>query len=142
MNCQNDISIEIEATIAYYDEDEYPFLRDGMKMTIKDKDFIFIKESNSYTKKQNILLHEQGHCYFGHTHLSCHAFSWKSRQEHQANMYMLEKRADEWLSKYDWEPEFVDIEAFLDHFELDYKLYNDAYNIFKRILAQNSGAIL
>lgn len=138
----DDISSEIEATIVYFNKDEHAFLRDGMKLTIKGENYIFIEINNSSKKSGNILLHEQGHCYYGHTHLNCHAFGWKNRQEHEANLYMLEKRADEWLSKYDWEPKFVDIEAFLDYFELDYKHYNDAYNIFKHILAQNSGAIL
>ncbi|WP_242327799.1 zinc peptidase [Lactococcus lactis] len=138
MNCKNDISLEIKATIAYFDVEEYPFICDGMKITIKDEDFIFIKESNSYIKKQNILLHEQGHCYYGHTHLNCHSFGWSNHQEHEADMYMLEQRIDEWLSQYDWFPDIIDVYAFLDYFELDYRHYNDAYNLFKHIISHNT----
>ncbi|MCW2281373.1 zinc peptidase [Lactococcus lactis] len=141
MELSDDISLEIEATIIYFDKEEYKFLRDGMKVTSRGQNFIFIEITNSSKQTGNILLHEQGHCYYGHTHLSCHSWGWSNKQEHEANMYMIEQRAEEWLSDYDWLPTSVDIEAFLKHFELEHKHYNDAYNIFKRILTQDDIAL-
>ncbi|MFK4899207.1 hypothetical protein ACI1S7_10365 [Lactococcus petauri] len=37
---------------------------------------------------------------------------------------MIEKRADQWLATYDWEPQFIDYHAFMEHFEIGKWFYN------------------
>lgn len=70
-------------------------------------------------------------------HYKCHSKGWSSKQEKQADKYMIKQRADEWLAGYDWEPEFIDFEAFIKHFELDKKMYDLVVEVFESILGHN-----
>ncbi len=50
---------------------------------------------------------------------------------------MIQYRADQWLSEYDWEPEFIDYKAFMDYFEIDNHLYNLVVEVFSKILSHS-----
>ena len=76
-----------------------------MKFNIRGTAYIFIDIFNSEKVTQNILLHEIGHVSFGHRHLDCRSSGWDRRQEREADRYMIEHRADEWLAQFDWEPD-------------------------------------
>lgn len=50
---------------------------------------------------------------------------------------MIEQRADQWLSTYNWETDTIDYDSFLDYYELDYDLYDLAHEVFEHLLGWN-----
>lgn len=134
MGIIRELLLEIGAKIRYFDPFEFPNLKDGMKFSIRSIIYIFVSIRNSEMGTQNVLLHEIGHGFFGHNHLSCRCPGWDRKQERQADRYMIEYRADEWLSAFDWEPEVIDYDAFLEYFELERRHRDLAIEVFDSIL--------
>lgn len=134
MSLIRDLLLELSAVIKYYDPADFPNLKDGMKFTIRGVTYIFVSINNSDMETQNILLHELGHVYFGHIHLNCRASGWDRKQEKEADRYMLEYRAEEWLSQFNWEPEVIDYDAFIEYFELEKRHYNLIVEIFDEMI--------
>ncbi len=95
---------------------------------------ICLNDNVSTVRQENVLLHETGHSFYKHDHYDCHSLGWSYKQERQANEYMIHYRADQWLSEYDWEPEYVDYEAFMEHFEIDRRLYDLVAEVFSEII--------
>ena len=137
MKLIHELSLEVGATIKYFNKEESQFLRDGMKFTVNGEDYLLASDDNSETQTENIMYHEIGHSFYGHKHHDCYAFSLRSKQEKEAHKYMIEQRADQWLATYDWEPRFIDYDAFMKHFEIDNRLYNLVVDVFDEILGNS-----
>lgn len=100
----------------------------------KEISTICLNDCASSIRQGNVLLHEIGHCYCGHLHFESHSKGFSCKQEYEADCYMIRYRADEWLAQYDWEPEQIDIYAFLDYFELERRHYDTSFKIFRELL--------
>lgn len=122
--------LELDSKIKFYNPEAHPSIKDGMKLSVRGEDYIFISTENSEKKIQNILLHELGHISLGHIHLDCRFQGWDRKQERDADRYMIEYRVDEWLAQYDWEPNYVDYDAFMNHFEIEYRHKDLVIEIF------------
>ncbi|MBK5077359.1 ImmA/IrrE family metallo-endopeptidase [Lactococcus lactis] len=133
MSLISELTIQLDARIIYFDKEFHNLYRDGMMQTFLEQNYIFISNDNSEIQTENILLHEIGHVYHNHRHVDLHSWGWNNRQEAEANKYMIEQRADQWLAQYDWEPEKIDYEAFLNYFELDHCYYRLAEKVFEEI---------
>lgn len=134
MSIIKELLLGLSVKIKYYNPSDYPHLKDGMKFNIRGITYIFIDIFNSEMVTQNILLHEMGHVSFGHRHLDCRSSGWDRKQEREADRYMIEYRADEWLAQFDWEPEVIDYDAFIEHFELEKRHYGLAVDVFNEIM--------
>lgn len=135
MSVIKELLLGLSVKIKYYNPSDYPHLKDGMKFNIRGITYIFIDIFNSEMVTQNILLHEMGHVSFGHRHLDCRSSGWDRRQEKEADRYMIEYRADEWLAQFDWEPDVIDYEAFIEHFELEKRHYGLVVEVFNEIIS-------
>ncbi|MGX7010977.1 hypothetical protein [Lactococcus cremoris] len=49
---------------------------------------------------------------------------------------MIEHRADEWLAQFDWEPDVIDYDKFIEHFELEKRHYGLIVEVFDEIIGQ------
>ncbi|MFK5291830.1 zinc peptidase, partial [Lactococcus lactis] len=58
------------------------------------------------------------------------------RQEREADRYMIEHRADEWLAQFDWEPDVIDYDKFIEYFELEKSHYGLVVEVFDEIIGQ------
>lgn len=130
-----ELLLGLSVKIKYYNPYDYPHLKDGMKFNIRGITYIFIDIFNTEMVTQNILLHEMGHVSFGHRHLDCRSSGWDRKQEREADRYMIEYRADEWLAQFDWEPEVIDYDAFIEHFELEKRHYGLVVEVFNEIIS-------
>lgn len=137
MSVIKELLSELALKIKYYNPSDYPHLKDGMKFNIRGTTYIFIDIFNSEKVTQNILLHEIGHVSFGHRHLDCRSSGWDRRQEREADRYMIEHRADEWLAQFDWEPNVIDYDKFIEHFELENRNYELIVEVFDEIIGQS-----
>ncbi|WP_282798559.1 zinc peptidase [Lactococcus lactis] len=135
MSVIKELLLGLSVKIKYYDPSDYPHLKDGMKFNIRGLTYIFIDIFNSEMVTQNILLHEMGHVSFGHRHLDCRSSGWDRKQEREADRYMIEYRADEWLAQFDWEPDIIDYDAFIEHFELEKRHYGLVVEVFNEIIS-------
>ena len=135
MSVIKELLLGLSVKIKYYNPSDYPHLKDGMKFNIRGITYIFIDIFNSEMVTQNILLHEMGHVSFGHRHLDCRSSVWDRKQEREADRYMIEYRADEWLAQFDWEPDVIDYEAFIEHFELEKRHYGLVVEVFNEIIS-------
>lgn len=133
MSLISELTSQLDARIIYFDKDLHNLYRDGMTQTFLKQNYIFISNDNSEKQTENILLHEIGHVFYKHRHIDLHSWGWNNRQEAEANKYMIEQRADEWLAQYDWEPEKIDYNAFLDYFELDHCFYRLTEKVFEEL---------
>ncbi|MCT1193299.1 ImmA/IrrE family metallo-endopeptidase [Lactococcus lactis] len=137
MSLISELTTQLDARIIYFDKDLHNLYRDGMMQTFLKQNYIFISNDNSEIQTENILLHEIGHVFHKHRHIDLHSWGWNNRQESEANKYMIEQRADEWLAQYDWEPEKIDYDAFLDYFELDHCFYRLTEKVFEELSNYN-----
>ena len=137
MELLGELACQLNARIVYFDKKINNLFRDGMIQQLLDKNYIFISTDNSEKQCENILLHELGHIYYEHKHYEMHSWGWSNRQEYEANHYMIKQRADQWLAQYDWEPQVIDIEAFLDYFELEHCHFSIAEIVFHELLSYN-----
>ncbi len=126
---------ELGADIIFFKPDKKTN-KDGIYY--KDFSLICLNDCVSAIRQCNALLHELGHCFCEHQYFSCHSSGYSYKQEHEADCYMIRYRADEWLSQFNWEPEQIDIHAFLDYFELSHKYYDTAFEIFKELLGNRA----
>lgn len=134
MSVIKELLLGLSVKIKYYNTSDYPHLKDGMKFNIRGLTYIFIDIFNSEMVTQNILLHEMGHVSFGHRHLDCRCSGWDRKQEREADRYMIEYRADEWLAQFDWEPDIIDYDAFIEHFELEKRHYGLVVEVFDEMI--------
>lgn len=49
---------------------------------------------------------------------------------------MIEHRADEWLAQFDWEPDVIDYDKFIEYFELEKRHYGLVVEVFDEIISQ------
>ena len=129
-----DLARSLGAKIVFFKPDDN-ISKDGMYY--REISTVCLNDCASRIRQENVLLHETGHSFYGHTHYKCHSKGWSSKQEKQADKYMIKQRADEWLAGYDWEPEFIDFEAFIKHFELEKHMYDLVVEVFESILGHN-----
>ncbi|WP_374284147.1 ImmA/IrrE family metallo-endopeptidase [Lactococcus sp.] len=122
---------ELGADVVFFTPNEVT-KKDGMYY--KELNLICLNTLSSTKRQENVLYHEIGHHAYGHQHFDINSKSYSIKQEAEANRYMVKQRADEWLSAYDWEPEYIDIDSFLNFFEIDDRLYYLAEDVFHDIL--------
>lgn len=129
-----DLASQLGAKIIFFKPNK-EITKDGMYY--RELDTVCLNDTVSSKRQENVLLHEIGHSFHGHKHYKCHSIGWSFRQERQADEYMIQYRADQWLSEYDWEPEFIDYKAFMDYFEIDNHLYDLVVEVFSKILSHS-----
>lgn len=125
------LSRELGADVVFFTPDEVTH-KDGMYY--KELNLICLNVLSSERRQENVLYHEIGHHAYEHQHFDINSRCYSIKQEAEANKYMIQQRADEWLSAYDWEPEYIDIDRFLTYFEIDERLYDLAEDVFHDIL--------
>lgn len=108
--------------------------RDGLYLP--ETDTIFVRYGLTDIQTDNVILHELGHliCKHADTPLSSPAYHLK--QESQADNYWLEKLAKEYLNKFDYSPEYINIYTFLKAYQIDLKYYDKANNIFAEMIGK------
>ena len=126
MSKLREFSRELGAEIIYFipSENDVVLVDDIKGLYLPEYDIIYIRDDLTIIEQENVILHELGHCYCGHTHYNCHSKMFGSKQEAQADRFMVVHRFNEWLSKWDFtpEPNEININQFMDAYELNNKL--------------------
>lgn len=113
---------ELGAELIYVNSEESENIKDGLYL--RDVNVIYIRSDLSTLTLGNKILHELGHAYYNHAHYD--GSTCGSKQEAQANYYMVSRRFKEWLSHWDFDPEIedLDIERFMKTYEFNRNLYS------------------
>ena len=103
-----------------------------------DFNLIFVNDKYSDIDRENIIMHELGHRKFGHVHNALCAPSVKIKQEAQADQYMIQLRAVQWLNAFDnsWEEEDINIYNFLNYFHFSRRYYEMAEKSFRNLMTR------
>lgn len=120
------LSRELGAEIVYFNVEESNMIFDNQLesdvegLYIPELKIIYIRDDLTLLEQENVLLHELGHCHYGHTHYSCHAKMYSSKQEAEANYYMAAYRFSDWLLTWDFapHPNEVKVEQFMNAYDL------------------------
>ncbi|QDK71491.1 hypothetical protein [Lactococcus protaetiae] len=134
----------IGAEVVIFDPDNYPNSEDLENVdgwAVYDKDYdvkvAFINAHRSTVVQGNIAYHELEHIEQGHSH---YPFSTtKLMYESSANDSMLEKRVDDYVCSYESidENTIIDVNKFLDLYELGHELYYKAEKIIKEKMLEH-----
>ncbi|MGL5896458.1 MAG: hypothetical protein ACRCZN_05685 [Lactococcus lactis] len=133
----------IGAVVVIFDPDIYPNSEELEKVdgwAVYDEEFgikvAFVNAHRSTIAQGNISYHELEHLEQGHSHYPIGTAG--IMQESYANNCMLEERADVYMKGYDeiTEETYVDINNFLDLYELSHEYYHKAEKIIKRKLSE------
>lgn len=96
---------------------------------------IYLSDNLNESELENFVLHETWHAMSKDFLTKLSSSQLKMIQEAKANQYMIHKRCEAYLSAYDNKPDYIDIESFLNYFELDINFYDLAEREFKQLLA-------
>lgn len=133
----------IGATVVIFDPDNYPSsdkLEEIDGWAVYNEDFglkvAFVNAHRSTPYQGNIAYHELDHLELGHSHYPIGTAS--IMQESYANNCMLEERVDSYFESYDevTEDTYVDVNNFLDLYELSHNFYYKAEQIIRRKLLE------
>lgn len=121
-----ELSRELGAYIVYFEKSELGLdldieLQDDVKgLYLPQLNIIYIREDLTIHEQENVILHELGHCHYGHVHYACHTVQHSSRQEAEANYYMIRYQFRQWILTWDFapEPEELNINQFMDAYGL------------------------
>lgn len=83
---------------------------------------------------ENTLLHEFAHCIFNHQDDKLCPPQVHIKQEAQADDFMVEVRAEEYIESLDGETEYINIYNFLELFHFGNRYYDHAERIFRELL--------
>ncbi|MDR0297038.1 MAG: ImmA/IrrE family metallo-endopeptidase [Streptococcaceae bacterium] len=95
---------------------------------------IFVNNKLSDIERENAILHELGHLVSLHEDFVSESPAVHLRQEGEADCYMIRARAEEYLGFFDETPEILDVNAFLDAYHFENRLFSSADKIFREIL--------
>lgn len=96
---------------------------------------IYLSNNLSKDELENIILHETWHAMSKDFLTKLSSSQLKSIQEAKANQYMIHKRCEAYLSAFDNKPDYINIEGFLNYFNLDTNFYELAEREFRQLLA-------
>ncbi|MDR0299901.1 MAG: hypothetical protein LBI13_07500 [Streptococcaceae bacterium] len=100
-----------------------------------DLNLILVNDKYTDIEHENIIIHELGHKKCKHDHNSISAPSVKIKQEAQADQFMIDTRAKEWLEEENNnESDTINIYDFLSYFHFSKKYYEMAEKSFKKLL--------
>ncbi|WKG35922.1 ImmA/IrrE family metallo-endopeptidase [Lactococcus lactis] len=126
MNKLSELSHELGAEIAYFSPSENDIdLETEIKgLYFPEDDIIYIRDDLSTIEQENVILHELGHCHCGHIHYSCHSRMYGSKQEAEADYYMIIYRFNDWLLSWDFapDPNEINITQFMSAYKFSKKL--------------------
>lgn len=134
-----ELARQLGAKVVFFKPNE-EITKDGMYY--RELDTVCLNDTVSTIRQENVLLHEIGHLYYGHEHFQCHSKGWSFKQERQADEYLILHRAEQWLADYDWEPQSIDYDAFMEYFELEKSLYNSVVKVFNNILTEHKNCAI
>lgn len=105
---------------------------------LPDDRVIFVNGFLDEVERGNIILHELGHVNYGHYHYDCQPAVINVSEENQADRYMLQHRAKEYLESFEEQPDYIDIYRFLELFHFARSLYDMAYAVFENLLGYSN----
>ncbi|MDT2741997.1 ImmA/IrrE family metallo-endopeptidase [Lactococcus garvieae] len=121
-----ELSRELGAEIIYFNaiENGVELESDTKGVYLPDDNVIYIRDDLTIYEQENVILHELGHCYYGHVHYDCHSKGYNSKQEAEANSYMVAYRFKEWLLTWDFAPlpEELSVQRFMNAYHFEYKV--------------------
>lgn len=123
MSKLRELSRELGAEIIYFlpSSDGVTLIEDVKGLYLPEHNIIYIRDDLSIVEQENVILHELGHCYYGHCHYGCHSVMYGSKQEAEADYYMVLYRFNEWLSAWDFAPEpyEISLSQFMNAYEFN-----------------------
>lgn len=134
-----ELARQLGAKVVFFKPNE-EITKDGMYY--RELDTVCLNDTVSTIRQENVLLHEIGHSFYGHEHFQCHSKGWSFKQERQADEYLILHRAEQWLAEYDWEPQSIDYDSFMEYFELEKSLYNSVVKVFNNILTEHTNCAI
>lgn len=112
----------------------YGITTDGLYLP--ETNTIFIRHGLDDIQTNNVMLHELGHLICKHADTPLSSPSYHMKQESQADNFWLEELAKEYLDKFDYLPEYVDIYKFLSAYQIEIKYYDRVNVIFVKMLSK------
>lgn len=113
----------------------YGIGRDGLYLP--ETNTIFIREGLTDIQMHNVLLHELGHLVMKHADTPLSSPCYHMKQESQADDFWLEALAKEYLSKFDGQPEYVDVYKFLSAYQIELNYYDKAKHILTKLMLES-----
>ena len=101
---------------------------------IPDKNIMFVNEDIDEIDCDNAIFHEVGHLTDNEKICKCTAPSVKILNENKADKFMVEQRVKEYMRYFDEYPDYIDINRFLNAYNLESRHYSVAEEIFKEYL--------
>lgn len=131
-----ELSRELGAEIIYFNaiENGVELESDTKGVYLPDDNVIYIRDDLTVYEQENVILHELGHCYYGHVHYDCHSKGYSSKQEAEANSYMVAYRFKEWLLTWDFAPlpEELSVQRFMNAYHFEYKVEHLCENMLEQ----------
>lgn len=106
--------------------------RDGLYLP--ETDTIFVRYGLTDTQTNNVILHELGHLICKHADTPFSSPAYHLKQESQADDYWLVKLVSDYLSRFDSNPEYIDVFNFLSAYQIEIKHYDKAEIIISNLM--------
>lgn len=130
-----ELSRELGAEIIYFYEDEFDLpLEDDIKgFFFPESNIIYIREDLTIHEQENVILHEIGHCHYGHIHYACHSAQYSSKQEAEANYFMIKFQFQQWILSWNFapEPEELNLNQFKEAYNFGHYLNHLCEKVFE-----------
>ncbi|QSQ99574.1 hypothetical protein J0J34_05660 [Lactococcus garvieae] len=140
MSKLRELSRELGAEIIYFipSENDVALIDDIKGLYLPEYDIIYIRDDLTIIEQENVILHELGHCYCGHVHYDCHSKGYSSKQESEANSYMVAYRFKEWLLTWDFAPlpEELSVQRFMNAYHFEYKVEHLCEDVLEQYNAE------
>lgn len=134
------LSRELGAEIIYFEKVELELeidieLEDDVKgIYLQKHNIIYIREDLTIHEQENVILHELGHCFYGHVHYGCHTKGYSMRQESEANYFMVKYQFRQWILTWDFAPEPEELN--LNQFKIAYGFKSNLNRLCEKVFEQ------